>query len=273
MVRLLRFLPLLAFATSVAAAAQPASDSAGTTMAAFTAVAPVAAAEEDSHSALHCTAERDLCAQAWRDAEYGRWFLYLHNGMPATPDAEPARRLPLPEGEDPERGSYAIWPNLVREAAGALLIGVEGYRRIGFSGGGAGATQLVLLRLAPGADEATEVLSVQTGYTTMIRACFSQADYRRLRDACHQELEYEARLTLAPEPAAGRPRFAFTATARVFPRGSLVEGWEYRSYRRADLVWENDPNCSYGRSFAYDAATGRYAPDQPLPDCSLYSLP
>jgi len=41
--------------------------------------------------------------------------------------------------------------------------------------------------------------------------------------------------------------------------------------RRADLAhhWE-DPECSYSRTFTYDAASHRYRPDTPLPACDDY---
>ena len=64
-----------------------------------------------------------------------------------------------------------------------------------------------------------------------------------------------------------------TTAARSFPRGARTDESETRRFRRADLVWEPDPACSYRRSFAFDAASGHYAPDRPLPECSTYSLP
>jgi hypothetical protein len=131
----------------------------------------------------------------------------------------------------------------------------------------------VLLRLSAAGAEPAELLTIQTGYSAMIRACFAEADYRRLGDACHQRLEFSGRLTLAPRASGGRPRFSLDVASRTFPRGSLNEGWELGSLRRADRVWERDPACSYRRLLSYDPDTGRYVPDRPLPECSLYSLP
>lgn len=196
-------------------------------------------------------------------------------GHPRRAIGPPRRSRPPDRAAErhPESELYQIWPHLVREASGAVLIGVERYRRAGFSGGGAGMTELFLLRLPTGGGEPEQVLSVQSGYTATIRACFSPADHRRLGNACHQQLEYAGTLILEPNASAGRPRFGFTARARTFPRGSIVEGWETRPLRRADRVWENDPACSYRRTFSFDAASGRYAPDRPLPDCTTYALP
>lgn len=266
-------LPVAALTLSTFADAQPpATDDAGNRIVPLRIAARVTPAEEETRSALRCNAERDLCLRARREGESGPWSLEIRD-EPSADRAAPDRRIRLPAGDDPGSELYDIWPHLVHEASGAMLIGVARYRRAGFSGGGASMTELFLLRLPAGGGEPEQVLSVQSGYTATIRACFSEADYRRLGDACHQQLELAATLTLEPSASAGRPRFALAATARNFPRGSRVEGWELRPVRRADRAWENDPACSYRRVFSFDAANGRYAPDQPLPDCSTYTLP
>ena len=41
----------------------------------------------------------------------------------------------------------------------------------------------------------------------------------------------------------------------------------------ADLVAARDPTCSFERRFTFDAATGVYQPDRPLPDCTDYTVP
>lgn len=259
-------------AVSMPAVAQaPAADDAGNRSAPLTIAARVTDAQAETLSTLHCSAGRDFCLRARRDGETGPWTLEIRDG-PAAASAVPDRRVPLPVGEDAESEVYQIWPHVVHEASGSVLIGVERYRRAGFSGGGASETSLLLLRVT-GDGEPEQVLSVQSGYTATIRACFSPADHRRLGDACQQQLEYSATLTLAATASAGRPRFDFAATARNFPRGARVEGWETRPLRRADRVWENDPACTYRRVFAFDAASGRYGPDRPPPDCSTYTLP
>ena len=255
---------------AAAASAQPAGGS-GARMVALLAMDRVTGEQAQSRSALHCTATRDFCLRAWRASEAGSWTLDIHYRPPTGANVAPARRIALPPDDHPGSGEHGVWPHLVREASGALLIGVERYRRTGFSGGGAGETELVLLRLETPAAAAAEVLALRAGYTAMIRACFSEADYRSGRP-CHQELEFSGTLTLAPG-ASGRPSLALATTARVFPRGSLREGWETRPYRRANSVWETDPACSYRRVFAFNAASGRYEPDRPLPECSTYSLP
>jgi hypothetical protein len=258
--------------SAAGASAQPTDDDAGNLAVPLPAMNRVSAEQAETRSTLHCNAARDFCLRAWREADGSAWFLDIHHRVPAGANAAPARRMALPAGEDPERETHQIWPHLIREASGALLLGVERRRTAGFSGGGAGATHLLLFRMASRTAEPVEMLTVQTNYTAMIRACFSEDEYRN-RGACHDEYEFSGTFNLAPNAGSGRPRLAFATTARSFPRGVRAAEGEQRRFRRADLVWERDPACSYRRNFAFDAASGNYAPDRPLPDCSTYSLP
>jgi len=264
------FAALFGLCGGMAAAQQPAADNAGNRMIPFAAIAPISEEVQQTRSAVHCDAERSVCLQAWRGDGAG-WTLDIHDGLPNRSNAAVPRRIALPGGEDPERETHGIWPHLVREASGALLIGIDRLRSAGFSGGGASATHTLLFRLTSPGAEPVEVLNVQTSYGAMIRACFSEDEYRN-RGVCHDEYEMTGTLALAPE-ATGRPRLTFTVTARSYPRGARTDESETRRYRRADLVWEPDPACSYRRMFAIDAATGRYVPDAPLPECSIYALP
>lgn len=261
----------LVLPAAAASAQAAAADDAGNRMTPLPAIAPVSDEQAETRSALHCNAARNLCLRAWRDGESGPWFLDVHQRLPSGADVAPVGRIALPPGDDPDRETQAIWPQLIEEASGALLFGVERYRTAGFSGGGAGQTQLVLFRRPPAEVAAAEVLTVQTGYTAMIRACFSEDEYRN-RGVCHDEYELTASIGLAAAAAAGRPSLTLAAAARSYPRGARADEDDNRRYRRADLVWEADPACSYRRTFAFDPASGRYAPDRPLPDCSTYSL-
>ena len=261
---------ILAGLLTASGAAAQVADRAGNKMAPLAVIETVTPAEAVTRSALHCTGERDLCLRARREGEAG-WRLELHDRLPGGPDAAPPRRLPLAEGIDPD-DEVAIWPHLVREAAGALIIGVEIYRRTGFSGGGAGETTLRLLRFATAQAGPAMLLELPYGYGALIRACFSEEDMAARSGACHDEFEYGASLMLDPATEAGPPAFLYSAHARAYPRGALAEE-DRRTLAPADLVWEPDPACSYRRRIAPDAATGGYAPDAPLPDCERYRIP
>lgn len=262
---------LLALLLLAGASASPAQPSAGDRMMPLAIVIPVSGEQARTLSALLCTAARDFCLRAWRASDEAPWTLDIHDRVPTGANLSPARRVTLPGSDYPGGEEIGIWPHLIREASGAMLIGIESLRRTGFSGGGASQTDLVLLRLESAAAEPVEVLTVQIGYGSMIRACFSEQDYRS-RGACHDEYELDGAVTLVPGAGGERPRLLLTARARSFPRGARRE--EERSrIPRADLVWEPDPGCSYRRTFAFNATSGRYEPDRALPDCSIYALP
>ncbi|HST36724.1 MAG TPA: hypothetical protein VLK25_08870 [Allosphingosinicella sp.] len=257
---------LASFLLMLAAAPPPAADRAGNRIEPLMAqrqVAPSAGAEP--LPATVCNGARFWCATVRRDGAEGPWTLLVYSaGLGGAP-----RRLTLPQAAEDET-ELAVWPFLVREADGALLVGIKWYRRTMYSGGGAGAERLQLLRLA-GAAAPVAVLEAPSEGSSMVRACFSQEDMRSRRRACHDEYEFSGTLTLDPATTAGRPHFILTTMARTYP-GRLAreeDSAERPPLRRRDLVWWRDPDCSYTRRFAPDAA-GLYAPDAPLPACSDY---
>jgi hypothetical protein len=215
-----------------------------------------------------CTSDRGWCAELVRDGE--SWLLELVDRTGAN-GAERRVRFEPPDRQigDP---FFALWPHLVREAGGAVMIGLLAGRRNGFSGGGALATRLILVRFESGAARAAEVLTVPVEGSAMIRACFGARDMRLRRRACHDECEFSGALALAPDDGAGHPRLAFTTRARTYP-GDLTP-WEDSAerppLRRGDLVWADHRGCSYRRTFAFDPAEGRYLADAALPDCSQF---
>mgnify|MGYP006198575697 FL=1 len=270
-----RIFAALAGLLAASGAAAQVADRAGNRMEPLDVVRAVSAEEAGTRSALHCTAARDLCLEARREGEEGPWLLWVHDALPADTAAEPTRRIPLPESGETYGDEVAIWPHLVRDAAGATIVGAEHLQRTGFSGGGAGETSLRLFALPdPGPGAATEprvLLALPYGYSAMIRACFSEEDMAQRSGACHDELEFGASLLLDPATETGPPAFLYAAHARTFPRGALAEE-DRRTHAPADLVWESDPACSYRRRFAADG-DGGYAPDTPLPECDRYRIP
>ncbi len=258
---------LLAAAAAVALAQPQGSvplvaDAAGNRMLAFPAVGPPPRDDEEGPR-RHCAAGRTWCAEL-RSDDSGGWALELVEG------AGPPRRIAL-SGE-PESESFALWPHLVREAGGAVLVGVERTYRTGFSGGGASRTALLLVRAEPGQGPLALVLDLPLRGSAMVRACFAEADERARAGACHDEYALAGTVRLDPETRAGPPRFVLTASARTYPgrRSRLEEAPASQQLRASDLVWANDPACTYRRSLALDPASGRYRPDQPLPACETY---
>lgn len=245
---------------------QPAADRAGNrieTLRPQRQAAP--AAEGERLPVTYCKRIGDWCATLRREGEGEPWELLVFAGG-VRGGGEP-RRYPLPEAAEDET-EVALWPCLVREADGALLVGIKWYRRTMYSGGGAGVERLQLLRLT---DDATPVLEAPIEASAMVRACFSDDDMRQRAGACHDEYEFSGSLTLDPTAAAGWPRFILTTVARTYPGqvSRYEDSAERAQLRRRDLVWWRDPTCSYTHRFVPDAA-GHYAPDTPLPACSDY---
>lgn len=247
-------------------AATPAADRAGNRIAPFPSVERVRAASgEQSPFALHCTADRRWCARLRQSEAQDEWRLEVREGASAA-------RAYVLAGQEDRDATFAIRAELVREAGGAVLIEVERRRTTGYSGGGASATHLELVRAAPGGPAIGGVLVVPVGAGKDIRACFGESDRRHRRGACSDQYEFAARLTLDPATRAGRPRFLFAARARTYPGRRALEEDSTTAppLRRSDLVWAADPACSYRRRFAFDPAAGEYVPEAALPACTDY---
>jgi len=233
------------------------------------ALAIVPDSAEEDRSAIACGRD-GRCALLRGDGEGGQWQLHMFDRRPGL-DAVAARPLAVPNSTDSDE-RLSLWPHLVREANGALLIGILRTRSTGYSGGGASATRLTLMRLEAGSAALAPILEAPFGGSAMIRACFGARDQRRRAGACHDEYELGGNLTLDAATPAGRPRFLLTARARTYP-GRLDRDQDSTTgpaLRRRDLVWAADPRCTYTRTFAFDAAAGRYVPDSALPDCAQY---
>jgi hypothetical protein len=179
------------------------------------------------------------------------------------------------EVEAGEVETYQPWTGLVTLADGGFLAGVERGSSSMYSGGGGQASELRLYRLDAAGDAGfAPVLIVPIRGSLMIRACFSEADMKQRAGACHDEYSFDA--TLTPTGGAdGWPVLDYETVATAFPRGvsRSEDSLEKAPLTKADLVAERDEKCSYRRRFVFDAATGVYLPDRPLPDCSDYTVP
>jgi len=257
---------VLALILAAATIAPPAQDQAGNRLEAFAATPPQGPQDAPP---LHCTADRGWCAEISRDVDQNTSVLHVFAGTPTG--QPPAATLDL-GGDDNE--NLALWPSIVRMARPELgvLVGVERHVSTGYSGGGGESTQLQLIRVR--GDQAKPVLTAPVFGSLLIRACFGERDYWLRRGACHDEYDFAGALALDPTTAVGPPRLVFATKATTFPAGALRAGDAARGRLRVrDLVTVPDPACSYRRIFAVDAASGVYAPDSPLPECSAYTVP
>ena len=216
-----------------------------------------------------CTGDRRWCVSLSAPQDEDEQTLpIVHAGPAAAP--------PPPQEETFSDETYAVWPHLILLKHGGFLAGVEARTSTGYSGGGGSGTELRLFRVAAdGQAAATPVLRVPVGAFLMIRACFSEHDRKDRRGACHDEYSFAGSIELAPEAADGLPALAYVSEANAFPRGvsRMEDSTGKGRLKKADLVRERDPRCSVSRRFRFDAATGSYQPDAPLPDCSDYTIP
>jgi len=252
-----------------------ATDSAGNRLEPLPPSGPVPDEESDEgrlRTGRYCLDAPRWCVWAEREAPDAPWrMLVWHNRRPDTPLDPAPRRLEL---DGSEEAMLTVWPWIVREPDGAVLVGMLATWSASFSGGGAAAARLLLYRAEANGRGFGEVLDVPVGASATIRACFFEDDTRQRLEACHDEYGLAGTLNLAPSAGVGgRPVLLLETRARSWPG----EAWRWSDnaderppLQPADLVWSADPVCSFRRSFAVDPATGRYVPDSPLPGCGQY---
>lgn len=242
-------------------------------LAAAPADGPVIALVKDGER--HCLPDRSLCLEL-PAVEEGAGGATLIVTSPAS-GASSRTRLP----ELSEAGAPELWPNVVAAKSGGgaprYLVGIFARQTAMYSGGGGSAARLHLFELGsvPGATGlGDEVLDVVWDGSLMIRACFSEQDRKDRLEACHDEYEFAATLTAAPDDGGWWPALTYRAAATAFPRTSRrSEDNSAAKLTRADLVRAPDPRCSYDRVLHYNPATSRYEMDRPAPDCTDYTTP
>ena len=257
-------LPLIAIAASAPVA--PPRDVAGNRMAALVAVKGPGwfAAKDGVRSAMRCTADRHWCARVVQ-VEHD-FTVELYDRVPAAP--RPMAEIAI-AGDD--HIDVALWPHLVVQADGRVLVGAEVTHSTYYSGGAASTTDLTLYAATPGVTEPSPLLSAPTGGSVMIRACFGERDMRERAGACQDLYEFTGTLTIDAATLAGRPRFRLVTRARTFP-GRIGRDNDNSAKRltKRGLVWARDPACSVTRLFSWSDKPAGYAPDRPLPECSDY---
>lgn len=176
---------------------------------------------------------------------------------------------------EPETGNaWDSWPVIVRVGRedNSVLVGVVHTATQSYSGGGGAASQLVLYSVSGGV--ANEVVRMPLDGSATIRACFDEADQAQRADACHDEYRFVTRISLDEGVAEGAPKIILETAAGSYP-GRVTrnaDSLEAPALTQADLVWAQDPTCSFRRTYSR-GADGLYAPDQVLPPCSDYLEP
>ena len=220
-----------------------------------------------------CTADKRLCAQiVHEDADSPPLIQIDSTG--ANPSTY---RFALSDIPDATR--VTLWPRVLRLADynGAILVGVEVNFSTSYSGGGGSASELRLFEVGRNRStfHAHEVLSVPIAGSLLIRACFTEQDMRHRLGACHDEYEFNAMLGLDQAVKSGFPRLVYQTRATSFP-GKVSrdkDSLDGPPLHKRDLVTAVDQQCTYKRTFHFEANAGAYMPDHPLPDCSNYTVP
>jgi len=217
-----------------------------------------------------CTAAGDWCVTVDERGDQGSDITISRRDVPDVLSRLPVTAPTSTAGFD--QGLVSIWPVWTRLAGGGALVGLIDERRTMYSGGGASASTLTLYRLLPGSDPSI-MLELPWEASSMIRACFSERDFRQRAGACHDEYKFITQLSIAPGGAGGMPVLRYETEATSFPGAvsRTADSLAARPLKRRDLIHVINDRCSLTRLFRFDPGTGRYAPDAPLPDCSDYT--
>lgn len=234
-------------------------------------------ADKDVAPEALCTPDQKWCQRIERDPATGISMLNVYDGTQPY-NAQRVQSYELMTSD--EGASLSLWPRIVSlapDATGqhAAFVGVETRISTGYSGGGASATRLSMIRVdKSGAPPMGEVLDLPLSGSATIRACFGADDMKQRAGACHDEYKFSSKLELA-EPHGGYPAFSFTTHAESYP-GKVSRNADSLSappLAKKDLVWVTDPLCSYHRTVRFNPATDRYEFDTPAPDCSEFTVP
>jgi hypothetical protein len=165
-----------------------------------------------------------------------------------------------------------VWPNIIRNADGSVVVGLIRAEQQMYSGGGGNTAEVILYGLANGA--ASPAGSLPYAASKMIRACFDEDDQVNRRGACHDEYEFATRISLNESAASGPAQIFLETVATTYPGQIDINSDSTAAppLQQSELVRWVDRACTYRRTYIR-GADGAYAPDQPLPDCSQYLEP
>ena len=234
----------------------------------------------------YCTADKRWCAQLSHDVDQDSVRLNIFDGTTDS-DRRTTTRLPLSAMAN-EMGAptLKIWPSIIREAitiengtpdGESISVGVMASTSTMYSGGGGSADWLTLYRFEGsryGDPKGEEVLGVPWRGSKLIRACFSEQDYADRRGACHDDYQFQAKLSIDPAQKSAPPRLIYKTVATSTPRRSRLDADNSGTkLSKADLATATDATCTYRRMIGFNPATLHYEFDRPGPDCSDFTVP
>ncbi len=193
-------------------------------------------------------------------------------GITVTKNGASAGMIELAPPEDGD--TWEGWPVIVRVGRNddSAIVGVVHTDNEPYSGGAGAAAHLALYSVSGGA--ANEVVRMPLSASSMVRACFDEADETQRAGACHDEYRFVSRISLDESVAEGAPKIMLETAAGTYP-GAVTrnaDSLEAPVLTEADLVWTRDETCSFRRTYSR-GADGLYTPDQALPACADYLEP
>lgn len=177
---------------------------------------------------------------------------------------------------------HGVWPSIIRQGdrggAETVIVGVTQTQNQMYSGGGGEATHVALYRLTSesnGASNAAPVFVAPLSGEISIRACFSPEDETARRGACLDEYSFSGTLAVDDASRAAPANLILTTEASTYPgrRSRTEDSRAAPPLGQSDLVRARDETCSYRRVLTFNAGSGVYEPDQPLPACPDYLEP
>ncbi|MFY7835685.1 MAG: hypothetical protein ACOVQ0_05330 [Novosphingobium sp.] len=164
-----------------------------------------------------------------------------------------------------------------RSAGEAVIIGVEAWDHVAYSGGTASKATLWLYQIDnAGTTEAVarQVLSVPLNGEQYVRACFNAKDEKARANACMNLTSIDAMLVLDAENAEPMPAMIYRVATGSYPSDIPFRKVEDQPKKltNEDLIPAQHPTCSYERKLAWNPATVRFEFDRPAPDCQIFGL-
>lgn len=177
-------------------------------------------------------------------------------------------RLQAPHGPHSE---LIVDTQLARGADGSVTAGVIRIDGGRLARGEWQTHRLILVRIT--AERAAIVLDLPLLGSAALRGCHSERDRRRRLGVCEDDYGLSAGFLLDTSNASSRtPVFVVTTQATTYPgrRSRLRPVRVAPQPGLENLVYWHDAVCSYERRYRFDAASGRYRPDSPVPACADY---
>jgi hypothetical protein len=248
-------------------------------------------AQSETGAEFVCTDDKKLCltmtATGDADTDILAVTITSSDGVATTSVTMPASIT--------DYNSVSVWPQIIPLSGGvpdvqgnqSALIGIITHQSTMYSGGGGASRQLHLFRIGyrPGTVRLGDELAALPLYASLlIRACFTEADYNKSGEACHDDYQYNATVSTVAKAAQKTvqkslqngassgdwPALYYQSIATAYPRRSRrsKDNSTNRNLRKSDLVHWKDTKCSYSRTLRYNPATKQYTPTRPEPDCS-----